>query len=55
MPLYMQVSLNDAVIHLSEHHGDALPGGAIRVKLNDLKNYHAVYYHVKNIHILNLI
>lgn len=30
------------MIHLSEYHGDALPGGAIRVKLNDLKNYHAV-------------
>ena len=30
MPLYMQISLNDTVIHLSEHHGDASPGGAIR-------------------------
>ncbi|HGH7182918.1 glyoxalase superfamily protein [Bacillus luti] len=42
MPLYMQIALKDAVIHLSEHHGDASPGGAIRVKIDDVKNYHAV-------------
>lgn len=42
MPLYMQISLHDVVIHLSEHHGDASPGGAIRVKMKDLKNYHNV-------------
>ncbi|EOQ29135.1 glyoxalase superfamily protein [Bacillus cereus group sp. RP37] len=42
MPLYMQISLHDAVIHLSEHHGDASPGGAIRVKIEDLKSYYAI-------------
>ncbi|MDH4422026.1 glyoxalase superfamily protein [Bacillus cereus] len=42
MPLYMQIALNDAVIHLSEHHGDASPGGAIRVKIEDLKSYYAI-------------
>ncbi|KFN04412.1 glyoxalase/bleomycin resistance/extradiol dioxygenase family protein [Bacillus clarus] len=42
MPLYMQISLNDVVIHLSEHHGDTSPGGAIRIKINDLKNYHTI-------------
>ncbi|PGZ58134.1 glyoxalase/bleomycin resistance/extradiol dioxygenase family protein [Bacillus cereus] len=42
MPLYMQISLHDAVIHLSEHHGDASPGGAIRVKIDNVKEYHAV-------------
>ncbi len=26
MPLYFQVSINGACIHLSEHHGDAYPG-----------------------------
>ncbi|MEK4933793.1 MULTISPECIES: glyoxalase superfamily protein [Bacillus] len=41
MPLYMQISLHDVVIHLSEHHGDASPGGAIRVKIEDLKSYYA--------------
>ncbi|MFF2241843.1 glyoxalase superfamily protein [Bacillus thuringiensis] len=42
MPLYIQISLDDTVIHLSEHHGDASPGGAIRVKIDNLKAYHAV-------------
>jgi len=41
MPLYFQVSLNDAVLHLSEHHGDSSPGGAIRIKINDLTNFHS--------------
>lgn len=42
MPLYIQISLHDAVIHLSEHHGDASPGGAIRIKIDDVKDYHSV-------------
>ena len=42
MPLYLQISLQDAVIHLSEHHGDASPGGAIRIKIDDVKDYHSV-------------
>ncbi|EJS70252.1 glyoxalase/bleomycin resistance/extradiol dioxygenase family protein [Bacillus cereus] len=42
MPLYMQISLKDAVIHLSEHHGDASPGGAIRVKIDNVKDYYSV-------------
>ena len=41
MPLYLQVSLNEAVIHLSEHHGDASPGSAIRIKMENLIEYHA--------------
>jgi catechol 2,3-dioxygenase-like lactoylglutathione lyase family enzyme len=41
MPLYLQVSLNDIVLHLSEHHGDASPGSAIRIKLENLRKYHA--------------
>ena len=28
MPLYLQVSRGDWIIHLSEHHGDACPGAA---------------------------
>ena len=31
MPLYAQISLGECVIHLSEHHGDASPGSAVRV------------------------
>ena len=42
MPLYLQVSLNEAVIHLSEHHGDATPGSAIRIKMENLIEYHAL-------------
>ena len=30
-PKYMQVSLRDLVLHLSEHHGDASPGTHIRI------------------------
>lgn len=41
MPLYFQVSLKDAILHLSEHHGDSTPGSAIRIKINDLENFHS--------------
>jgi catechol 2,3-dioxygenase-like lactoylglutathione lyase family enzyme len=30
-PLYMQLSRADCLLHISEHHGDAAPGSAIRV------------------------
>jgi uncharacterized glyoxalase superfamily protein PhnB len=40
MPKYLQISLNDVVIHLSEHHGDASPGSAIRIKVSDIKSFH---------------
>ena len=29
MPLYLQVSRDGCVLHLSEHHGDACPGAAL--------------------------
>ena len=38
-PLYMQVSKGDCVIHLSEHHGDASPGAAMRIETDDLEAY----------------
>lgn len=31
LPLYAQVSRAGCVLHLSEHHGDATPGAAIRI------------------------
>ena len=40
MPYYFQVSLNEDVLHLSEHHGDASPGSSIRIKMDNLKEYH---------------
>jgi uncharacterized glyoxalase superfamily protein PhnB len=35
-PLYAQVSRGDCRIHLSEHHGDACPGGTLRITVDDL-------------------
>lgn len=40
-PLYLQVSLDDIVLHLSEHHGDGSPG--VRVFIDDftgLRKFH---------------
>src|SRR5262245_16078311 len=36
LPLYMQVSKDGCVIHLSEHHGDCCPGAAIRIETTEL-------------------
>ena len=41
LPLYQQISLQRAdgarcVLHLSEHHGDASPGAAIRIEWPEL-------------------
>jgi hypothetical protein len=36
MPLYMQISNGGCVIHLSEHHGDACPGSALRIQTDDV-------------------
>ena len=32
LPLYMQVSRDDMVLHLSEHHGDGTPGTAVWIR-----------------------
>jgi len=39
LPLYMQVSMGQAVIHLSEHHGDATPGASLRIACDDVDAY----------------
>jgi len=39
-PLYAQVSRGAAVLHLSEHHGDASPGGAALVPVVDVDALH---------------
>jgi uncharacterized glyoxalase superfamily protein PhnB len=41
LPLYMQVSRDGCVLHLSEHYGDASPGAAIRIDTTDLDAFHA--------------
>lgn len=41
MPLYMQVSREGVVLHISEHHGDATPGAHVRVEISGLREFHA--------------
>jgi catechol 2,3-dioxygenase-like lactoylglutathione lyase family enzyme len=36
LSLYMQVSGDACVLHLSEHHGDCCPGAAMRIEVSDL-------------------
>ena len=35
-PLYLQLSRDGCVLHLSEHHGDASPGSAVRIEMVDI-------------------
>jgi len=39
-PLYMQVSRNGLVIHLSEHHGDGTPGSVAYVYMSGVEALH---------------
>ena len=39
LPLYMQLTLGDCVLHLSGHHGDATPGGHVRVPCSGLREF----------------
>ena len=41
MPLYMQVSRGDLVLHVSEHHGDATPGSCVFIEMSGLRAFHA--------------
>ena len=41
LPLYLEVVRGGCVLHLSEHHGDATPGAAMRVRVRDLDAFHA--------------
>lgn len=40
-PLYLQVSRNGCVLHLTEHHGDCSPGAALRIETEGLDDFHA--------------
>jgi catechol 2,3-dioxygenase-like lactoylglutathione lyase family enzyme len=40
MPLYMQISRNGCVLHLSEHHGDASPGATVFLRVTGLEDFH---------------
>ena len=39
LPLYVQISKDSCVIHLSEHHGDGCPGAAVRIQPNELEEF----------------
>ena len=41
LPLYIQVSRGECVLHLSEHHGDCSPGAAVRIETDGLETFHA--------------
>lgn len=41
LPLYMQVSKDDCILHLSGHHGDCCPGGHLRIPMTDIEAYQA--------------
>lgn len=41
LPLYLQVSRGDLVLHLSEHHGDGTPGTVVYVDTTDVASLHA--------------
>ena len=40
LPLYMQVSRGDLILHLSEHHGDACPGSTVFVEMTGIDDLH---------------
>jgi uncharacterized glyoxalase superfamily protein PhnB len=40
-PLYMQVSRDGLVLHLSEHYGDGSPGAAVHVNFQGVGEFHA--------------
>lgn len=41
LPLYMAMRHGDCEIHVSEHYGDAAPGSAIRIPVDDVAAYAA--------------
>jgi uncharacterized glyoxalase superfamily protein PhnB len=39
-PLYMQVSRDGIVLHLSEHHGDSTPGAKVFIECDGVREFH---------------
>lgn len=39
LPLYMQISKDGCVLHLSEHHGDCTPGSALRIETDEIESF----------------
>lgn len=42
LPLYMQVSKDNCIIHLSEHAGDCSPGSALRITTDELEAFREI-------------
>ncbi|MNJ99254.1 Bleomycin resistance protein [compost metagenome] len=40
-PVYLQVRRSSLILHLSEHYGDATPGSAIFIPIDDIDALHA--------------
>jgi catechol 2,3-dioxygenase-like lactoylglutathione lyase family enzyme len=40
-PVYLQVSRGDLVLHLSSHHDDGTPGGAVLIETRGVRELHA--------------
>lgn len=38
-PLYLSLGRGDCVLHVSGHHGDATPGSALRIEVEDVHAY----------------
>ena len=38
-PLYMEVARDGCTIHLTEHHGDCSPGGAMRIRTEGVQAF----------------
>jgi catechol 2,3-dioxygenase-like lactoylglutathione lyase family enzyme len=39
-PVYLQVSREGCVLHLTEHHGDCCPGSTVFVRMRGLDEFH---------------
>jgi uncharacterized glyoxalase superfamily protein PhnB len=39
LPLYMQLSKDGCIVHLSEHHGDCSPGAQVRIETDELEAF----------------
>jgi len=42
LPLYIAVRKGQCELHISEHYGDATPGSAVRIPVDDVSAYMAV-------------
>ena len=42
LPLYMQISKDDIILHLSEHHGDCCLGAKVFIEYKALQTYHTL-------------